>query len=164
MHAVAFVAIVALTVLTSTLSMCLRQQRHLEQVPSDVFRMPFFVMFSTLVLMPIRMVGFVRLAHQGSWGTRANAYDSGQVADGGLDGALVGTGGSTPPPTPALEVAVAGRADPVGTGIALEPSPAALVPATTGGGKARPNVRALLPIVLALIMVVGGTLYDARPT
>ena len=93
-----FLAIVTLTVLTSTLSMCLRQQRHLEQVPSDVFRMPFFVMFSTLVLMPIRMVGFVRLAHQGSWGTRENAYDSGDsgpAVDDVLHGAPPGPGGSS---------------------------------------------------------------------
>jgi hypothetical protein len=98
-HFAPFLAIVTLTVLTSTLSMCLRQQRHLEQVPSDVFRMPFFVMFSTLVLMPIRMVGFVRLAHQGSWGTRENAYDSGDAgptAGDDLPGALPGSDGPGP--------------------------------------------------------------------
>jgi hyaluronan synthase len=158
---------VTLTVLTSTLSMCLRQQRHLEQVPSDVFRMPFFVMFSTLVLMPIRMVGFVRLAHQGSWGTRENAYDSGDsgpAVDDVLHGAPPGPGGSAATSGPPLEAAVVGSVDPGRAGVALVPPPAASSPPVASGGRALPNVRALLPIVLALIMVVGGTLYDARPT
>ena len=162
-----FLAIVTLTVLTSTLSMCLRQQRHLEQVPSDVFRMPFFVMFSTLVLMPIRMVGFVRLAHQGSWGTRENAYDSGDsgpAVDDVLHGAPPGPGGSAATSGPPLEAAVVGSAGPGHPGVALVSPPAALSPPVATEGRALPNVRALLPIVLALIMVVGGTLYDARPT
>ena len=71
-------AIVLLTVLTSTLAMCLRQMRHLAEVPGDFVRMPFFILFSTLVLMPVRLLGFVRLGHLGSWGTRADAYSVGQ--------------------------------------------------------------------------------------
>jgi hyaluronan synthase len=71
-HSVA--AIVLLTLVTSTLSMCLRQHRHLAEVPEDVWWMPVYILFSTLVLMPIRLYGFVRLGHAGGWGTRANAY------------------------------------------------------------------------------------------
>lgn len=73
----AFVAILALTVLTSTLAMCLRQARHLAEVPADLFWMPLYILFSTLVLMPIRLYGFIRLGHVGSWGTRADAYTAG---------------------------------------------------------------------------------------
>jgi hyaluronan synthase len=69
----ALLAIVLLTVLTSTLAMCLRQIRHLSEVPGDFLRMPFFILFSTLVLMPVRLFGFVRLGHIGGWGTRAVA-------------------------------------------------------------------------------------------
>ncbi|WP_426563226.1 glycosyltransferase [Angustibacter sp. McL0619] len=85
----ALVAVVLLTVLTSTLAMCLRQMRHLNEVPGDYPRMPFFILFSTLVLMPIRLLGFLRLAHVGSWGTRADAYSASQSSsgsDGGGDG------------------------------------------------------------------------------
>jgi hyaluronan synthase len=67
----ALLGIVVLTVLTSTLAMCLRQMRHLSEVPGDFLRMPFYILFSTLVLMPIRLLGFVRLGHVGGWGTRA---------------------------------------------------------------------------------------------
>jgi hyaluronan synthase len=70
-------AIIVLTVLTSTLAMCLRQMRHLSEVPGDFLRMPLFILFSTLVLMPIRLFGFLRLAHLGGWGTRADAYAAG---------------------------------------------------------------------------------------
>ena len=67
-------------VLTSTLAMCLRQMRHLAEVPGDFVRMPFFILFSTLVLMPVRLLGFVRLGHLGSWGTRSDACSVGQPA------------------------------------------------------------------------------------
>jgi hyaluronan synthase len=80
-HAV--VAVIVLTIVTSTLSMCLRQIRHLAQVPSDFFRMPLFIAFSTLVLMPIRLFGFLRLGHLGSWGTRTDAYSAASEADHG---------------------------------------------------------------------------------
>jgi hyaluronan synthase len=76
----ALLAIIVLTVLTSTLAMCLRQMRHLSEVPGDFLRMPLFIMFSTLVLMPIRLFGFLRLGHVGGWGTRADAYAAGGVA------------------------------------------------------------------------------------
>jgi hyaluronan synthase len=71
------VAIVALTVLTSTLSMALRQLRHLSEKPSDLLRLPLFILFSTIVLMPIRIYGFFRLGHVGGWGTRAGAHTAG---------------------------------------------------------------------------------------
>jgi hyaluronan synthase len=68
------VAIVILTVVSSTLSMSLRQLRHLVERPADLVRMPLFIMFSTVVLMPIRIYGFFRMGHVGGWGTRAGAH------------------------------------------------------------------------------------------
>jgi len=79
----AFLAIIMLTLLTSTLAMCLRQARHLAEVPSDFVRMPFYIMFSTLVLMPIRLYGFLRLGHVGGWGTRAHAFTAASATAGG---------------------------------------------------------------------------------
>jgi len=67
-------AIVILTVVSSTLSMSLRQLRHLIEKPLDLLRMPLFILFSTLVLMPIRIYGFFRMGHVGGWGTRAGAH------------------------------------------------------------------------------------------
>ncbi|SDI92371.1 hyaluronan synthase [Frankineae bacterium MT45] len=68
------VGIILLTVLTSTLAMCLRQLRHIGEVPSDLLWMPLYILFSTVVLMPIRIYGFFRCGHVGGWGTRADAY------------------------------------------------------------------------------------------
>jgi hyaluronan synthase len=56
------------------LAAALRQSRHLAQRPSDFWRIPIFLVISTLMLMPIRMFGFVRMAHAGGWGTRAGGY------------------------------------------------------------------------------------------
>jgi hyaluronan synthase len=72
-------AVVVLTVLMSTMSMALRQLRHIEETPTDLARMPLYVLFSSLFLMPIRMYGFLRLGHVGSWGTRTDAYTANQT-------------------------------------------------------------------------------------
>ena len=73
---ITLVAIIALTVLSSTLSMSLRQLRHLMEKPNDLLWMPLFILFSTMLLMPIRIYGFFRLGHVGGWGTRAGAHTS----------------------------------------------------------------------------------------
>jgi cellulose synthase/poly-beta-1,6-N-acetylglucosamine synthase-like glycosyltransferase len=69
--------VLALMVLASVLSMAIRQVRHLAEKPSDFLRMPFFIIFSTLFLMPIRLLGFFRMAHVAGWGTRRGAYRAG---------------------------------------------------------------------------------------
>ena len=70
--------VVVLTVVASALSMSIRQFRHLQERPMDLLWMPVFVLISTLFLMPIRLLGFFRMAHRGSWGTRDNAYTANQ--------------------------------------------------------------------------------------
>ncbi|HEY2041360.1 MAG TPA: glycosyltransferase [Jatrophihabitans sp.] len=87
-------AIVLLTLLTSTLAMCLRQARHLAENPADFFWKPLYILFSTFVLMPIRLYGFIRLGHVGSWGTRAHAYTREQVdsVSALTDGTTAGSG------------------------------------------------------------------------
>lgn len=64
----------SLIVVGSTISMWLRQLRHLAEVPRDYLWMPLYVLFSSFFLMPIRILGFVRMAHVSGWGTRKNAY------------------------------------------------------------------------------------------
>jgi cellulose synthase/poly-beta-1,6-N-acetylglucosamine synthase-like glycosyltransferase len=73
-----FVYVAGLMVLSSVLSMAIRQMRHLAEKPSDFFRLPVFIIVSTFFLMPIRLLGFFRLAHVAGWGTRAGAYVAGQ--------------------------------------------------------------------------------------
>lgn len=66
--------VVSLMVVASVLSMAVRQVRHLQERPSDAFRLPVFVIVSTFFLMPLRLVGFFRMAHVSGWGTRNGAY------------------------------------------------------------------------------------------
>lgn len=66
--------VVALIVVGSTMSMWLRQFRHLQAVPRDLLWMPAYVLFSSIFLMPVRIIGFVRMAHVAGWGTRAGGY------------------------------------------------------------------------------------------
>ncbi|MBO3100954.1 glycosyltransferase family 2 protein [Cellulomonas fengjieae] len=69
--------VVALMVVSSVLSMAIRQIRHLHEKPSDFLRLPVFIIVSTLFLMPIRILGFLRMAHASGWGTRSGAYGGG---------------------------------------------------------------------------------------
>ena len=69
--------VIGLMIVSSVLSMAIRQIRHLQEVPSDFFRLPIFIIVSTFFLMPVRLLGFLRMAHASGWGTRAGAYAGG---------------------------------------------------------------------------------------
>ncbi|WP_167045676.1 glycosyltransferase [Salinibacterium sp. ZJ454] len=73
--------VLALMVVSSVLSMAIRQMRHLAEKPSDFLRLPVFIIVSTIFLMPIRLIGFFRMAHASGWGTRAGAYAGGAEND-----------------------------------------------------------------------------------
>ncbi|RMI14004.1 glycosyltransferase family 2 protein [Cellulomonas triticagri] len=77
--------VIALMVVSSVLSMAIRQIRHLQEVPSDFFRLPIFIIVSTFFLMPVRLLGFLRMAHASGWGTRAGAYAGGDPGQGGVE-------------------------------------------------------------------------------
>lgn len=66
--------VLALMVVSSVLSMAIRQMRHLSERPTDFFRLPIFIIVSTAFLMPVRLIGFFRMAHVSGWGTRDGAY------------------------------------------------------------------------------------------
>lgn len=70
--------VIAITLLTTTLSSAVRQSRHLLERPSDLFRLPAYVLISTFFLMPIRIWGFMRMAKASGWGTRAGGYSGGE--------------------------------------------------------------------------------------
>jgi hyaluronan synthase len=147
------IAVIVLTVLASTLSMCLRQLRHLYEAPGDLLRMPFFILFSTLVLMPIRMYGFVRLGHVGGWGTRKDAFtapSAGMSSGGsGHHGDPVDSGGHHLP-----------REDlptrPAGAVLTAAVSRTA-TPETMADG----DPRGLIPYMIAIVILALGVGYDA---
>ncbi|QBQ74841.1 glycosyltransferase family 2 [Caudovirales GX15bay] len=58
----------------STVSMWLRQKRHLDEVPRDLMWMPVYILFSSIFLMPIRIYGFFVCGHVAKWGTRSGSY------------------------------------------------------------------------------------------
>jgi hyaluronan synthase len=66
--------VLGLMVASTVVSMAIRQMRHLSEKPTDFFRLPIFIIVSTFFLMPIRIIGFFRMAHASGWGTRAGAY------------------------------------------------------------------------------------------
>lgn len=74
--------VIGLMIASSVLSMAIRQVRHLQEVPSDFFRLPVFIIVSTFFLMPIRLIGFLKMAHVAGWGTRAGAYTGGKSEPG----------------------------------------------------------------------------------
>lgn len=137
-HALA--AIIFLTLLTSTLSMALRQVRHIVEVPADMLWMPFYIMFSTLVLMPIRLFGFLRLAHVGGWGTRAHAFTAGQSE-----------------PQPDERPPTRGQASGSGQHASTALAPRRRHQPTDG------DPRGLIPYLIASAVLVLGVAYDVLP-
>ncbi|ROS74610.1 glycosyltransferase [Cellulomonas sp. PhB143] len=101
------VLVLALMVVSSVLSMAVRQVRHLREKPSDVFRLPVFIIVSTLFLMPVRLLGFFRMAHVAGWGTRAGAYTR-ETDDLAAELAEIGPSGA---PLDVVDRPVAARAD-----------------------------------------------------
>ncbi|TKR26589.1 glycosyltransferase [Cellulomonas hominis] len=77
--------VIGLMVVSSVLSMAIRQIRHLQEVPGDFFRLPVFIIVSTFFLMPVRLLGFLRMAHASGWGTRAGAYAGGDPGQGAAE-------------------------------------------------------------------------------
>jgi hyaluronan synthase len=163
----AFIAIIALTVLTSTLAMCLRQIRHLHEAPEDLPWMPFYILFSTLVLMPIRLYGFIRLGHVGGWGTRAHAYTGDQAAADETEhrelSAVTGEQvrnehvGATQPRASQTATLVASE---LGTthGAAANPEPKSQTDQPSDG-----DPRGLIPYLIAAAVLIAGVIYDVLP-
>jgi hyaluronan synthase len=126
------VRVIALAVVASMLSMGVRQLRHLAERPGDFLRLPVFVVLSTLFLMPIRLIGFFRMAHVSGWGTRAHAY-AGRVEDG------------RPAATPARAGTALAGAIPAGSplaGAAAAPAGTARTGAIPAGGSLAAATRA----------------------
>jgi hyaluronan synthase len=66
--------LLGLAAFMTVLSLAVRFGQHFAYRPSDLTYLPLFMVVNTFVLMPIRVLGFVRMAHNGGWGTRANGF------------------------------------------------------------------------------------------
>ena len=53
-----------LTLLATWISAYVRQSRHFDERPRDLFLLPVFTVLNTFLLMPIRIYGFMRMAAQ----------------------------------------------------------------------------------------------------
>jgi hyaluronan synthase len=68
------VMILGLTVVMTLASLSLRFGRHFAYRPNDLVALPAFMMINTFMLMPIRVLGFFRMAHNAGWGTRSGGF------------------------------------------------------------------------------------------
>jgi len=72
-HWEAAVTLVTLAIVMTVLSISVRFGRHFAYAPADLLYLPAFTAINTLLLMPIRVAGFMRMAHDSGWGTRGGA-------------------------------------------------------------------------------------------
>ncbi len=148
--------VIGLMVVTSVISMAIRQLRHLSEKPTDFFRLPIFIVVSTAFLMPVRLLGFFRMGHASGWGTRAGAYGGGAANDDIVEelaeepraGSSEITGGTEPMDD--LDTLLA----PLHTSTLVEVSPRRTaqtrVAAPQAPRRRRPNPKAAWPYVIGL--------------
>jgi cellulose synthase/poly-beta-1,6-N-acetylglucosamine synthase-like glycosyltransferase len=136
--------VVALAIVASLLSMGVRHIRHLSERPADFLRLPAFILISTLFLMPIRIIGFFRMAHVSGWGTRQHAY--------------AGRAAAARPALAEPALLAAGRPGP--TAGSLDADPPAARPAA-GGRRRLLNPYAALPYLIGTIVIVLEVLHHA---
>lgn len=67
--------VVGLVVLLSLLSVSVRFSRHFAFSPKDLLYLPIFMLINTAILLPVRLVGFFRCAHNAGWGTREASFE-----------------------------------------------------------------------------------------
>jgi hyaluronan synthase len=68
------VTLFCLAMFMSLLSLTTRFGRHFAYKPGELLYLPVFMAINTLLLLPIRMLGFIRMGHDDGWGTRSDSY------------------------------------------------------------------------------------------
>ncbi|WP_228390124.1 glycosyltransferase family 2 protein [Streptomyces smaragdinus] len=58
----------------SLFSLMVRFGRHFAYRPQDLLFLPTFMIINTFLLLPVRLLGFFRCAHNASWGTRKDSF------------------------------------------------------------------------------------------
>lgn len=66
--------ILGLSMLMTVLSLSIRFARHFAHQTNDLLYLPMFMLINSFLLMPIRVLGFFRMAHNAGWGTRAGGF------------------------------------------------------------------------------------------
>ena len=64
----------ALALVMSLVSLAIRFGRHFAYRPQDLAYLPVFMLINTAILMPIRIAGFFRMAHNAGWGPRSHGF------------------------------------------------------------------------------------------
>jgi hyaluronan synthase len=70
----ALAVVLALSLTMTLFSLAVRFGHHFAYRPGDLLYLPAFMVINTAMLMPVRVAGFFRMAHNSGWGTRANAF------------------------------------------------------------------------------------------
>jgi hyaluronan synthase len=74
-HGPLSIALLVVVVVASTmLSMAVRQRRFFDDHPQDILRLPIYLVLNLVALLPVRLVGFFRMAKVSGWGTRPSGY------------------------------------------------------------------------------------------
>ena len=72
---IALGTLLALSAAMTTMGLGIRFGRHFGYRPNDIVYLPIFMLINTFILIPVRVLGFFRLAHNASWGTRDGGFD-----------------------------------------------------------------------------------------
>lgn len=81
------IIITAVSAAGAYLSYALRQLPALRERQAHLLFIPFYILFLSFVMAPIRMIGFARLADDMGWGTRGGGYTGTTRLSGGLHNA-----------------------------------------------------------------------------
>lgn len=73
-HWKAITTVLVLAAVMSLLSIAVRFGRHFAYRARDLLFLPLFMLINTFVLLPVRLLGFFRMGHNASWGTRADSF------------------------------------------------------------------------------------------
>ncbi|WP_203962409.1 glycosyltransferase [Actinocatenispora thailandica] len=70
----ALFSLLVFSAMMTIMGLGIRFGRHFAYRPNDMAYLPVFMVINTFILMPVRVVGFFRLAHNASWGTRSGGF------------------------------------------------------------------------------------------
>ncbi|MFD0528673.1 glycosyltransferase family 2 protein [Kitasatospora arboriphila] len=66
--------VLVLAALLSAVSLAVRFGQHFAYRSKDMLYLPAFMLINTFVLLPVRLLGFFRMGHNASWGTRDDSF------------------------------------------------------------------------------------------
>jgi hyaluronan synthase len=68
-------SLIGLAIGMSLVSISVRFSRHFAFSPKDLLYLPVFMAINTAILLPVRLLGFFRCAHNAGWGTREASFE-----------------------------------------------------------------------------------------